>query len=99
MRRHECKACVLYFRLMRTPRPAALKVAAERARKHVTCPECMLNPRDYTERLEKSLDMKQYVVNYEKLMEPADGKADERLGIGGKKELDDDCMIVGESSM
>lgn len=39
--------------------------------------------------------MKIYVYGYLELMEPANGKAIKRLGIGKEKEEDDDIMVVG----
>ncbi|CCD68264.1 REST corepressor rcor-1 [Caenorhabditis elegans] len=79
MSRHECKPCILYFRLMRVPRPASLRALTKR-RQRVLCPEYM----------------KIYVYGYLELMEPANGKAIKRLGIGKEKEEDDDIMVVDD---
>uniref|UniRef100_A0A8R1DPE0 SANT domain-containing protein n=1 Tax=Caenorhabditis japonica TaxID=281687 RepID=A0A8R1DPE0_CAEJA len=80
MDRHECRACVLYFRIMRVPRPTRTRSCSERREKPV-CPEYM----------------KKYVLNYEMLNLPADGKAAERLHLKVKTVDDDDeCMIIDD---
>ncbi|CAI2310145.1 unnamed protein product [Caenorhabditis sp. 36 PRJEB53466] len=87
MQRYECKTCVLYFALMRIPRPLPTKDRTSDGNGTVSCPELLA-------------DMKKYVVNYVCLTGRGDGAANERLEIYQEPEPeDDDCIIIEECEL
>ncbi|CAO4360270.1 unnamed protein product [Caenorhabditis nigoni] len=84
MSRYECHSCMFYFRIMRKSRP---QISHQGYLKSTSNQKMIA--REY---------MRDYLADYDRLAEPSDGKAAERLGLQDimpqVNEEDDECLFV-----